>query len=338
MILVHNYSLAVSFFILTMICWGSWANTQKMAEKTWRFELFYWDMVAGLLLLATIAAFTLGSMGSEGRSFLADLKQANVSSMLSALLGGIVWNLGNLLLVAAIAVAGMSVGFPIGGGIAWVLGIMVNYFLVLFRTGRTEDNNLLLFTGVLVIVAAIILSMVSYKRLSHENKRPTTKGIFLSVAAGVLIAFFYGLVVNSLDPNYVEGGGGSLTPYSGAFFFALGAFLSTFIFNPVFMAKPVQGEPVKMSEYFKGSPKTHLIGILGGAIWMVGMVVSFMSVGAAGPAISYALSNAAPVVAILWGVFAWKEFKGAPAGTNRILFVMFVLYLIGLVFITMAKA
>lgn len=338
MILVNNYFLAVTFFVITMICWGSWANTQKMAAKTWRFELFYWDMVAGLLLLATIAAFTLGSMGNEGRTFIQDLQQASWSSISSAMLGGIVWNLGNLLLVAAIAVAGLSVGFPIGGGIAWVLGILVNYLLVLFRTGQSGDNDLMLFAGVLVIVAAIVLSMLSYKRLASENKKPTAKGILLSVSAGLLIAFFYGLVVNALDPQFVEGGGGNLTPYSGAFFFALGAFLSTFIFNPIFMAKPVQGEPVKIAEYFKGTAKTHLIGVLGGSIWMIGMVVSFMSVGAAGPAISYALSNAAPVVAILWGVFAWKEFQSAPKGTDRLLAIMFAFYLIGLVLITMAKA
>ncbi len=338
MILVNSYSLAIAFFIVTMICWGSWANTQKLAARTWRFELFYWDVVTGLLIFSILAAFTLGSFGSEGRTFIEDLRQANISSIGSAILGGVVWNLGNLFLVAAIAVAGMSVGFPIGGGIAWILGIIVNYLLVVMRSGRSGDNDLLLFTGVIAIIGAIILSMLSYKRLASENKKPTTKGILLSVSAGLLIAFFYGLVVNSLDPQFVNGGGGNLTPYSGAFFFALGAFLSTFIFNPVFMAKPVQGDPVKIGEYFKGSVKTHSIGILGGVIWMTGMVVSFMSVGAAGPAISYALSNAAPVVAILWGVFAWKEFKEAPKGTNQLLLIMFVLFLIGLVLITMAKA
>ena len=338
MILVSNYTLAIAFFLLTMICWGSWANTQKLASKSWRFELFYWDMVIGLLLLATIAAFTIGSLGHEGRTFIEDLRQAKMSSIVSAVIGGAVWNLGNLLLVAAIAVAGMSVGFPIGGGIAWILGIIVNYLLVVSRSGKSGDNDFLLFSGVIVIIVAIILSMLSYKRLASESKKPTTKGILLSVSAGLLIAFFYGLVVNSLDPQFVEGGGGTLTPYSGAFFFAIGVFVSTFIFNPIFMAKPVQGEPVKIGEYFKGSVRIHMIGVLGGTIWMIGMVVSFMAVGAAGPAISYALSNAAPVVAILWGVFAWKEFKDAPKGTNQLLFIMFILYIIGLVLITMAKA
>ncbi len=338
MVLIQNYALAISFFVITMICWGSWPNTQKMAQKKWRFELFYWDMVLGLLLFSLLAAFTLGTFGIEGRTFIQDVKQAELSSMGSAFMGGVVWNIGNLLLVAAIAVAGMSVGFPIGGGIAWVLGILVNYLLVLYRKGQSPDNDLLLFIGVCVIVMAIYLSMRSYRRLASETQKPTAKGILLSVAAGLLIAFFYGLVVNSLDPVFVDGGGGTLGPYTGAVFFALGAFLSTFIINPVFMAKPVEGEPVKMKEYWKGSIKTHMTGVLGGSIWMLGMVASFMAVGAAGPAISYALSNAAPVVAILWGVLVWKEFQGAPKGTNTLLTIMFILYIVGLILITMAKA
>lgn len=337
MILIDNYPLAVFFTFLAMVCWGSWANTQKLAQKNWRFELFYWDMVIGIVLLGVIAAFTIGSMGDYGRSFLNDLAQANASSILSAMLGGVLWNLGNLLLVAAIAVAGMSVGFPIGGGIAWVLGILINYVLIIMDKGRSEDDSLLLFSGVAVIIAAILLSMQAYKRLASEQKKPTTKGILLSVSAGLLIAFFYGFVVNSLDNSYVAGGTGTLTPYTAIVFFSLGVFISTFVFNPIFMAKPVQGEPVKISSYFKGSFKTHLIGVLGGAIWMLGMVLSFMAAGAAGPAISYALSNAAPVVAILWGVFIWKEFADAPKGTNKLLVIMFIAYLVGLTLITYSK-
>lgn len=337
MILIDNYPLAVFFTFLAMVCWGSWANTQKLSEKNWRFELFYWDMVIGIVLLGLFAASTIGSMGDYGRSFSEDLAQADFSSILSAMLGGILWNLGNLLLVAAIAVAGMSVGFPIGGGIAWVLGIIVNYVLIIMDKGRSEDDSLLLFLGVAVIVVAIILSMQAYKRLASEQKKPTTKGILLSVSAGLLIAFFYGFVVNSLDNTYVAGGTGTLTPYTAIVFFGLGVFISTFVFNPIFMARPVQGEPVKISAYFKGSFKTHLIGVLGGTIWMLGMVLSFMAAGAAGPAISYALSNAAPVVAILWGVFVWKEFAGAPKGTNKLLLIMFIAYLVGLTLITYSK-
>jgi glucose uptake protein len=253
------------------------------------------------------------------------------------MVGGVLWNLGNLLLVAAIAVAGMSVGFPIGGGIAWVLGIVVNYVLIIMDKGQSEDNSVLLFSGVAVIIIAILLSMQAYKRLASEQKKPTTKGILLSVFAGLLIAFFYGFVVNSLDNSFVAGGTGTLTPFTAIVFFGLGVFVSTFIFNPIFMAKPVQGEPVKMAEYWKGDLHTHLIGVLGGAIWMLGMVLSFMAAGSAGPAISYALSNAAPVVAILWGVLVWKEFDEAPKGTNTLLVIMFIAYLVGLTLITYSK-
>jgi glucose uptake protein len=337
MTLVSDYPLAVFFTIMAMICWGSWANTQKLVPADWRFELFYWDMVIGIFILSIVAAFTVGSLGNSGRTFLSDISQAEMKSIVSAMAGGLVWNLGNILLVAAIAVAGMSVGFPIGGGIAWVLGIIVNYTLVILDKGRSEDNTLLLFTGIGVIIIAIVLSMVAYRKLASEQKKPTLKGILLSVSAGLLIAFFYGLVVNSLDNSYVAGGTGSLTPYTAIFFFATGVLLSTVIINPVFMKFPVDGKPVRFKEYWKGTGKTHLVGILGGGIWMLGMVVSFMAAGSAGPAISYALSNAAPVVAILWGVLVWKEFSGAPKGTNSLLIIMFIAYLAGLALITYSK-
>ena len=337
MILVQNYSLAIFFTILAMICWGSWPNTQKLAEKNWRFELYYWDMVIGILIMGLIAALTVGSMGDYGRTFLQDIQQADSRSIISAMIGGVLWNLGNILMVAAIAVAGMSVGFPIGGGIAWVLGILVNYVLIILDKGKSDDNSLLLFLGVAVIVIAILLSMQAYKRLANEQKKPTSKGILLSVFAGLLIAFYYGFVVNSLDNNFVAGGTGTFTPYSAIVFMSIGIFVSTFLFNPIFMARPVQGSTVKISEYFKGSIRTHLMGILGGAIWMMGMILSFMAAGSAGPAISYALSNAAPVVAILWGVLVWKEFVAAPKGTNTLLVIMFIAYLIGLTLITYSK-
>jgi glucose uptake protein len=338
MILVHNYGLAVFFFVITMFCWGSWSNTQKMAAKKWRFELFYWDFALGLILTALLGALTFGSLGSEGRSFGQDLTQADPSSILYALLGGIVWNAGNLLLVAAIAVAGMSVGFPIGGGIAWVLGILINMVLVFLDKGTLGGNPMMLIPGIVLIVTAIYLSMLSFKRLANEQKKPSAKGILLSVAAGILIAFFYGLVVKSLDNTYVTGGTGTLTPFSGVFFFALGAFITTPLFNGFFMRFPVEGERVRMAEYFRESFSTHLAGLAGGLIWMTGMTLSFMAAGAANPAISYALSNAAPVVAILWGVFVWKEFRGAPKGTNALLATMFGMFILALVLITFSNS
>jgi len=321
-----------------MICWGSWANTQKLAAKTWRFELFYWDFTIGLLLTAVIAAFTFGSLGSEGRPFLEDLVQANGKSILYALSGGIVWNLGTLLLTAAMAVAGMAVGFPLGGGLAWILGIIFNYILVVADKGQPEGNVTLLFIGVAVIVLAIVFNTLAYKKLASEQKKKSSKGIILAVCAGLAITFFYGLVVKSLDNTFVAGGTGNLTPFTGVFFFTIGAVISTPIFNLFAMRHPVQGEPVYMKEYFHGNFKTHLTGVIGGIIWMSGMVVSFMAAGATNPAISYALSNGAPLVAMFWGVFIWKEFQGAPKGTNKLLAAMFILFIIGLALITISNS
>jgi glucose uptake protein len=338
MIVLQNYWLAILFCVFAMICWGSWSNTQKMVQNNWRFELFYWDLIIGILLMSLVAAFTVGSMGETGRSFVEDIKQADVSSIVFAMLGGLLWNLGNLLLVAAIAIAGMSVAFPIGGGLAWILGIILNYINVVMKGGVPSTKPALLWTGVIIIIAAIFLSGKSYSNLTREKKSPSKKGILLSVIAGLFIAFFYPVVVNSLDPSFVSGGKGTLTPYSGVFFFAVGVFISTFFINPIFMRNPVDGAPVKMKQYFSGTIKTHLTGVLGGAIWMLGMIFSYMAVGAANPAIAYALSNAAPVVAILWGVLVWKEFKGAPKGTDILLWIMFAAYIAGLILITMSNA
>jgi len=337
MLTIHSYPIAVVLCILTMICWGSWANTQKLAARSWRFELFYWDFVVGLLGTSLIAALTLGSTGQTGRTFLADLGQADASSIGWAMLGGAVWNAGNLLLVAAIAVAGMAIGFPIGGGIAWVLGILVNFSLVILAGGTNPGNSGLLFVGVGIIIIAIGLSMTAYKQLAGAVKQGGVKGILLSVGAGLFIAFFYGLVVKSSDPAFVSGGAGKLMPLTASFFFTLGAFLTTFLFNPFFMRRPVEGAPVAFADYFKGSVTTHLTGVLGGAIWAIGISASFIAVGAAGPAVSYALSNAAPVVAILWGVLVWKEFAGAPPKVNIQLTGMFLCFLVGLVLITYSR-
>lgn len=337
MVLIENYWLAVLACVFCMTCWGSWSNTQKLAAKTWRFELFYWDYVIGLVLTALLWGFTLGSMGDNGQPFWEDVMQATKVSIFYAMLGGIVWNIGNLLFVAAIALAGMAVAFPIGGGIAWLGGILFNYFIEDAAAEMGTLPKTMLFIGVGIIFVAIYLCMLAYKKLAAHQQKPSTLGIVLSVLAGLFFAFFYGFVVKSFNPDFVDGGAGNLGPFSGTLFFTLGALVTTIMFNPIVMRFPVQGDPVTFKQYFSGAPKNHLIGLLGGLIWASGMAVSFMAVGSANPAVSYSLSNASPVVAILWGVFVWKEFKGAPKGTNLILTTMFVLFLMALGIITASK-
>lgn len=338
MISITSYTLSIFLCVVCMICWGSWSNTQKLVQKSWRFELFYWDYVIGMLIAAFIAALTVGSLGDTGRTFFTDIKQVDTGSLLYALGSGALFNLGNLLLVAAIAVAGLSVAFPIGAGIAWIVGIGVNYIIEILDTGKAASNQWILFSGVAIIIAAIIVSAISYRRLSKETKKSSLKGILLSVGAGLIIAFYYGLLVRSLDNTFVHGGAGSMMPFTAVVFFAIGVFISTFPLNAIFMMKPVEGKPVHIREYFKQKDfRTHFAGILGGSIWMLGITTSFMALGVASPAIAYALSNAAPVVASIWGIYIWKEFKEGSKQTNRLLTLMFSLYIIGLLVIIYAK-
>jgi glucose uptake protein len=327
--ILSSYELAIAFTVITMLCWGSWANTQKLAAKNWRFELFYWDYVIGVVALALVFAFTLGSVGESGRGFLADIQQADSGNIASALLGGVVFNAANILLVAAIALAGMSVAFPVGIGIALVMGVVVNYF------AEPQGNATLLFTGVGFVAAAILLDAIAYGKLGG-SKKASSKGIVISVVAGVLMASFYRFVAASMSTDFVTPESGKLTGYSAVVFFALGIFVSNFVFNTVFMKRPVEGEPVTYGQYFAGDFKTHLMGILGGIIWCVGMSFSIIAAGKAGYAISYGLGQGATLVAALWGVFIWKEFKGASKVVNLLLVLMFICFLVGIVLIIAA--
>lgn len=325
MYIVENYSLAIIFCIITMLCWGSWANTQKLAARTWRFELFYWDYVAGILLFSVIAAFTLGSIGSQGRSFTADLAQANLASIGSALLGGVVFNAANILLTAAIAIAGMSVAFPIGIGLALVLGVLLNYF------AAQKGNPALIFGGVALVTLAIILNAMAYRRASGGSGRVSGKGIALSVVAGILMSFFYRFIAAAMDlENFQSPAAGKMTPYTAVFIFSTGIFLSNFVFNSILMKKPFDGPPVSFTDYFKGNLGTHLVGVLGGLIWGLGNSLNLIAAGKAGPAISYGLGQGATLVAALWGVFIWKEFRNAPPGTNGLIGAMFLCFIAGL--------
>jgi len=329
MFILSSYGLAVVFTVITMLCWGSWANTQKLAAKNWRFELFYWDYVIGVVALALIFAFTLGSVGEGGRSFLVDIRQADLASIGSALLGGIVFNAANILLVAAIALAGMSVAFPVSIGIALIMGVIVNY------VGAPKGDATLLFTGVGFVAAAIIIDAIAYGRMGG-SKKVTSKGIVISVIAGVLMASFYRFVAASMSTDFVAPEAGKMTNYSACVVFAIGILLSNFVFNTVFMKKPVEGEPVTYKQYFAGDFKTHLMGVLGGIIWCVGMSFSMIAAGKAGYAISYGLGQGATLVAALWGVFIWKEFKGATKAVNLLLALMFICFVVGIGLIIVA--
>jgi glucose uptake protein len=331
MVIIQSYFVAVLMCVITMLCWGSWANTQKMASRKWAFQLFYWDYALGVLLLSLLLAFTMGSRGEQGRGFLQDLAQADVKALGSAFLGGVVFNLANLLIVVAINIAGMAVAFPIGIGLALVIGVVVNY------VATPLGHPVFLFAGVFLVVIAIFLDAIAYRKSSGGKMSTTTRGIVISVLGGILMGFFYRFVAASMVTDFALPEGGKLTPYTASVVFAVGLLVSNFLWNTFFMYKPVSGEKATYADYFrKGDMKIHLTGILGGIIWSLGMTFNIIASGQAGFAISYGLGQGATLIAALWGVFIWKEF-GKAEGLKGILSTMFLFYMAGLVLIILAR-
>ena len=305
----------------------------NLKPKSWPNPLFYWDYCLGIVILTVLLGLTLGSLGQEGRGFFEDLAQANAHSLGSAFLGGVVFNLSNLLWVAAAAVAGMSVAFPIAVGLALVIGVVINYI------AESKGDPVILFTGVGLVVLAIVINALAYRTIPVKQKGDIRKGIILAILAGVIMGFFYRFVVAATSMNFSNPEPGMLTPYTAVFLFSIGCYVSGFIWNTYFMYKPVEGNPSTYRDYFRlGSPKIHLVGILGGAIWALGLSFSIIAAEQAGPAISYGLGQGATMVGAAWGVFVWKEFREAPKRTNWLLFIMFLAFIMGLILITMAKS
>jgi glucose uptake protein len=332
MILPQTYGAALLLTLVSMLCWGSWANTFKLAGK-WRFELFYYDYSLGLLIAAAIYALTFGNLGFDGFAFADDLAHAGKRQILFGAVGGIVFNLANMLLVAAISLAGLSVAFPVGIGLALVIGVVWNYIL------KPQGNPVLLFTGAAIVVAAIVVDAFAYRALeagkAQTARKVSGKGIALSLVSGVLMGSFFPLV------EMGKAGPLGLGPYAIGFVFAVGVFLSTFIFNLFFMNLPVEGPPVAMSEYLKGTGGQHLLGVVGGLIWATGTIANFVAASApesvqVGPAISYALGQGATMVSALWGLLVWKEFAGASGRVRALVVIMLVLFVCGLALISAA--
>ena len=333
MFIVNSYMLAVIFCFITMLCWGSWGNTQKLAGKTWRYELFYWDYVVGMVLFAALLGFTMGSTGDEGRSFVRDLAQADWRNIGSVVAGGAIFNASNILLSASVSLAGMAVAFPLGVGLALVLGVFINWF------GAPKGDPVVLFAGVALIVAAIVCNGLASARMSsgRQSGGSNRKGLMLAVAAGAVMSMFYRFVAAAMDLDHFENPTeGMLTPYSAIFVFSVGVLLSNFVFNTLAMRHPFVGDRVGYGEWFRGSAATHLVGMLGGAIWCLGTAFSYIAAGKAGAAISYALGQGAPMIAAIWGVFVWKEFRGADRRTGGLLALMFMLFAAGLSMIVAA--
>ncbi len=333
MVIIESYSTAVIMCVITMICWGSWANTMKLTRKHWVFQLYYWDYSLGVLIFSLLLAFTLGSTGTNGRAFLQDIAQADYKNLGYALLSGVIFNLANVLLVTVIDIAGMAIAFPIGVGLALVLGVIFGYI------AKPLGNPVLIFSGLGAIVMAIILDGIAYSRIPSVGKKSLILGIVLSVLTGIFMGFFYPMLVSSISSNLIVPETGKLTPYTAIVLFSSGLFLSSFIWNYYFMRKPLRGDPVSFADYFhKGSARDHGVGVAGGLVWCLGFSLMTLAADKAGPAISYGLGQGATMIAVVWGVFVWKEFQRAPRSVNKLLAAMFIFYLMGLSLLISAKS
>ena len=329
MFLPETYQAALLLMLLSMVCWGSWANTLKLCPG-YRFQLFYWDYALGVLLGALVLGFTLGSHGAVGNVFLTDLVEAPPQSIVMATLGGVVFNVANLLLVAAIDVAGLAVAFPVGIGLALIVGSVSSYIV------SPKANAALLFAGVALVTIAIVFDAAAYRQREKGAKVTTRRGIVLSLVAGLLMGSFYPLVAQAMAGSRSNPGPG---PYAVALFFAAGVMVSTFPANFVLMYKPLDGKPrVRGSEYWEALWRWHFAGILGGMIWCLGAVANFLGSGAhkVGPAVSYSIGQGATMVSACWGIFVWREFAGAPARARQLLVLMFAFFLLGLGLISLA--
>jgi glucose uptake protein len=322
----ETYAIALSLMVISMLCWGSWANTIKICPG-YRFQLFYWDYVLGLIAGTLLWGFTLGSLGDSGRPFLADLFGVRPSHILFAVAGGIIFNAANLLLVAAIDIAGLAVAFPVGIGLALVVGAVSSYLL------SPNENPLMLFGGIALVVAAIIFDAAAYRLREQQRSALSTRGVIICVAAGLLMGSFYPFVSHAMTGSNAPG------PYAVTFLFSLGVALCALPFNFILMRRPLDGSvPVSMTSYWTARKSWHLWGIVGGAVWCTGAVFNFVASRAhvVGPAVSYSIGQGATMISACWGVFVWREFAEAPQRSKTFLVWMFVLFLCGLTAIALA--
>ena len=320
----HSLSIALLMMITSAICWGSWANTFK-GVKNYRFELFYWDYAIGIFLISVVLGHTMGSTGHNASSMMNNVHAADASNIVSTLIGGAIFNLANLLLVAAIDMAGLAIAFPVSIGIALVVGVISSYAL------QPKGNVGLVAAGVICALIAVVLDGKAYGSLASTGRPVSRKSIVTCVVSGILMGLWAPFVAHAMTK------GNTLGPYSVAVFLTLGALLSCFIWNIYFMKKPLVGDPVKFADFFRGPASGHLLGLFGGVIWGTGMVFNLVAANFTGVAISYAIGQSAPMVAALWGVLVWKEFKGAPSKAYIYLFLMFVFYCVAIALVARAN-
>jgi glucose uptake protein len=312
MIVPTTHAISLLVAILAMVCWGSWANTYKLAGN-WRFELYGYDFALGVVLAALAAALTLGTLGSE-LSFSDNFLIAGRLKMAAGVGCGIVLNLAVFLILAAVSVAGMSVAFPISFGVAMV-------------AGARHGTGIAWIAGLVLVAVAVVMDAIAWASADRPARLAATKGIVLSLAGGLFLAAFFPLA------SWAQTEDNGLGPYSLVLLLAAGVLVSTFVYNMYFLNLPVQGPALGISDYFGGSSSQHLLGLTGGAVWCVGtmafLVVERVPVAVQAGRLGNGLFQATPLVSALWGLLAWREFRGAGRGTKLLVAGTLLLFACG---------
>jgi len=337
MILPGSYTVALILLILGMLGWGLWANLFKAAGGKWRFELFYFDFAIGVFIAALVVALTFGSLGFDGFSFRDDLQLAGKRQDVFAFGAGIIFNLGNMLLLAGVSVTGMTLAFPACLGCALVFAALWDF--VLNPGGNIGVQSV----GMIAIVLAIVFAVLAFRTMADlrfkvqgesgagkpRRRKSSGKGLALSLSGGIMLGSFMPLVQLASASEI------GLGPYSLGVIFSVGIVFSTFVFNLFFMNLPVQGKPVEITEYFRAKLPRHGLGLIGGVVWYAGLVAvlvrgRFEGTAKVAPLISHAIPATSVLIAALSGYFLWKEYEGADFSVKVRLGLMFVLLAAGI--------
>ncbi len=319
----QTYHAALILMLTSMVCWGSWPNFLKKLP-TWRLEYFYFDFTLGFLLTSVIFGVTLGPDVSGTGGFVAHLFQVGAREASFAIVGGFIWNIGNILLLNSIMIAGLAVAFPIAAIPAIVLGIGASYWL------QPVGNPWLLLTSVVVLLVAAQMTAAAYKRLGGATRAGKSKGIVTALVSGLLIGFFPPFVTAAIT------GPAALDAYSVSTLFMVGAFLATVIALPILIRRPLVGEAGTLRGYFGGRVGWHVLGLLAGAMWSSGTVFNFIAAGMVGVAISVGIGSGAPMIGALWGVFVWREFASGPSSSKAFIAAALLFYAVGVAVMAIA--
>ena len=339
MLLPASPAATLALVLISLICWGIWANTLKMAGK-WRFELYICDFALGFALLAVVAAFTAGTLSSSELTFQENFLVASYRNIAYVLLAGAIFNAGNMLLTATVSMAGMALAFSITCGVALTVAAIRSLIF------DSPGGMLVVLAGAALLLAAVVLAAYAYSQLLRARaegvkhaalqadpraklgkRPPRVPGAALPVTLAAIGGLALGLFHPLLDLG--RAGDNAVAPYGLTLLFAASILGSTVLLVPFFFTFPVSGQPIAFRDYFSGTSKQHLLGLLGGVLAGCGFLTAMLALAVPrnGVGLSYGLSEAGPLLAVICGLFIWSEYRGAER--PRLLILVTVVLLAG---------